>query len=110
MYNSEQKQISPRFDRVGTTKLGIPVVLSYIKGDRAIFYCPYCKCNHHHGPQEGHRSAHCSSFNYSAYDRTGYHLLIVRKPYYMKNWYYQIRKKPEKKIIYGPDPRLSYKK
>ena len=57
-------------------KNGIPVIKTFLKNNRAVFWCEYCKTYHYHGPMNGYRVAHCISEN-SPFHRTGYIIVIA---------------------------------
>jgi hypothetical protein len=45
---------------------------------RWVFFCRHCQAIHEHGPQEGHREAHCTN-PASPCQRAGYNLAFARE-------------------------------
>ena len=37
----------------------IPIIECYLKDGFYYFWCDYCKCEHHHSSEDGHRISHC---------------------------------------------------
>ena len=69
-------------DKVATIDLDAPVLSAYearFKGvTRWLVWCKHCREWHSHGPEPGHREAHCSDRG-SPYWKAGYNLAFAGK-------------------------------
>jgi hypothetical protein len=55
---------------------GTPILLARRKAGRLIVWCVYCRREHWHGTEAGHRIAHCTD-KASPYRLTGYLLRVA---------------------------------
>jgi hypothetical protein len=56
--------------RIVENNPGMPFLLAWPDGAGLWkVWCPHCRAYHHHGAEEGHRVAHCSS---GPYETSGY--------------------------------------